>query len=259
MARQRRGGWHAYRIVGNGGIKPGNPALTVHPDAAEIAQPQPERLMAKITVFIWSECDQKARHPQRAGLRMAELFKQCIKPRPQALRRLWPVHQQAAQSGDITGQSQLLVQQIIQQLVLLADTVMAPERLNAQHIERQHLRNHALMGGADGVGGLRFPQQTGVLQQTRLHFAQRAEKRHAVGLARHHHHHQATAQNADDHFADARLGDIPELCGFNRIDQRKSDDGGGISGKLKGVGGVVMKIARNPGAEREPQRHCPGE
>ena len=101
------------------------------------------------------------------------------------------------------------MQQVVQQGILPTEAVVAPEGLDAQQVHGQDLANYAFMGGADSIRRFRYPQQTGVLQQAGVHGFQSRQQVAAIGGAGQDHHHQPAAQDPDDDFADARLGNHP--------------------------------------------------
>ena len=147
------------------------------------------------------------------------------------------------------------MEQIVKQRVLPTQPIVAPERLNTQQVHGQDLADNALVCGADSVGRDRLPQQTGVLQQSRMHIFERRQQGAAVGGAGQDHHHQATAQNTDNHLAYARLRYLPQFGGIDHINNRKGNDGAGIAGKLESIGDVVGIHRACPGTKRQPARH----
>ena len=133
---------------------------------------------------------------------------------------------------------------------------MTPEGLNTQQVHGQDLPDHAFMGGANGIGGFRHPQQTGVLKQASMHIFQCRQQRSAIRRTGHDHHHQPAAQDADDNLANSRLRDSPQLVGVGNVDNRKGDNGAGIAGELESVGHVVGIHCAGPGTERNPRRNA---
>lgn len=68
----------------------------------------------------------------------------------------------------------------------------------------------------------------------------------SIGTARQDHHHHAAAQNADNHLANARLSDIPQLAGLSNINHRKGDDGSRVARQLKCIRDVIREVRTGP-------------
>ena len=136
---------------------------------------------------------------------------------------------------------------------------MAPERLNTQQIHRQDLSYHLFMREADLIAGIRLPEQARVLKQPGVHGLEGGDKRGAVGGAGEDHHHKSAAEDPDNHFADARLCNIPQLGGIEHIHHREGNNGGGIARQLESVGDVVGEMGAGPGTASQPCRHAQQE
>ncbi len=85
-----------------------------------------------------------------------------------------------------------------------------------------------------------------MFQQTRVHRFKGGDKRSAIRGAGQDHHHDAAAQNADHHFTHACTGDVPQLGGIQHVDDRKGDNGCGVTCQLKRVRNVVGKMGAGP-------------
>ena len=92
-----------------------------------------------------------------------------------------------------------------------------------------------------------------------MHGFEGGDKRGAVGCAGEDHHHEAAAEDPDNHFTNARLGNIPQLGGVEHVNHRKGDDGGGIARQLECVGDVIGKMGAGPGTAPQPCGHAQQE
>ncbi len=93
-----------------------------------------------------------------------------------------------------------------------------------------------------------------MLQQAGLGLVQRLQQGLTIRGAGQDHHQQATAEDADDHLAHPRLGNIEDVVGIRHVDTREGDDGGGVARQRKGVGDVVLMVVGDVGAQRQPER-----
>ena len=166
---------------------------------------------------------------------------------------LWPVLQHAAQPRDEADHPQLAMEQIVQQLVVATQAVVAPDCLDAQHVQGEDLTDHPLVGGAHIGARLPEPEQLGMFQQPGLALAKGVQQGLAIGETRQDHHHQAAAEDADDHLAHPGLGDVEDMLRVGQVDAGEGDDGGGIARQGETVGDVVLMVVGDVGATPQPE------